>query len=497
MNKLRKKGFTLIELILVISVGVSMSFMALQSMLREQENKQAIAAGQHIKNIGQAVNNYIVNHFDVLASLSNATGTGNDAGPRTCAASTSSCTITTATLVNEGMLPTGFSGKNVYGSDYTIVIKRAGTAPYYNITGLVTTNTAWITDGNKIRYDLLGRAMQEAGIDSGMSRSSATKIDGYKGSWNTDSATYSNITKQGQLALIAGYGANSFTAFLRRDGVLPMTGDLNMGGKNITNALNITASGTATAGTLKSTGATGVGGALTVAGSSTLTGAVNANNTLTVAGATTLKNSATVGSTLTVGGALNANNNLTVAGLSTLKGTTVLGSTLSVAGSSTLTGAITAKNTITASGNITSSGQVKGATVASTGRMTAGEFLQINKVAVAGTACSPNGLVGRDATGGILSCQSGTWTNSGKMHVQKVDGATTCSNNGIATSICPVGSIVISGSYQLTNWNRGAGHNSPDAMYIDPVNNLFLIKAPNNNSSPVCFHAIANCATFK
>ncbi|MDY8847028.1 shufflon system plasmid conjugative transfer pilus tip adhesin PilV, partial [Escherichia coli] len=33
----------------------------------------------------------------------------------------------------------------------------------------------------------------------------------------------------------------------------------------------------------------------------------------------------------------------------------------------------------------------------------------MNGVATAGWACSPNGLVGRDASGGILSCQSGVW----------------------------------------------------------------------------------------
>ncbi|MDY8672026.1 shufflon system plasmid conjugative transfer pilus tip adhesin PilV, partial [Escherichia coli] len=46
------------------------------------------------------------------------------------------------------------------------------------------------------------------------------------------------------------------------------------------------------------------------------------------------------------------------------------------------------------------------------------EFVQINGVATAGWACSPNGLVGRDASGGILSCQSGVWTGAGKINIQ-------------------------------------------------------------------------------
>ncbi|OVZ88268.1 hypothetical protein CBW54_09430 [Yersinia kristensenii] len=58
-------------------------------------------------------------------------------------------------------------------------------------------------------------------------------------------------------------------------------------------------------------------------------------------------------------------------------------------------------------------GQLKGGTVAAEGRLSTGEFLQLDKVSVAGTACSPNGLVSRDAIGGPLSCKLGIWQSSG------------------------------------------------------------------------------------
>ena len=57
-------------------------------------------------------------------------------------------------------------------------------------------------------------------------------------------------------------------------------------------------------------------------------------------------------------------------------------------------------------------GQVKGGTVRADGRLYTGEYLQLERTAVAGASCSPNGLVGRDNTGAILSCQSGTWRKS-------------------------------------------------------------------------------------
>ncbi|HGU4203986.1 TPA: shufflon system plasmid conjugative transfer pilus tip adhesin PilV [Escherichia coli] len=54
-------------------------------------------------------------------------------------------------------------------------------------------------------------------------------------------------------------------------------------------------------------------------------------------------------------------------------------------------------------------GKVSGGTVRSEGRLSTGEYLQLDKTATADTFCSPDGLVGRDSKGAILSCQSGVW----------------------------------------------------------------------------------------
>ncbi|CSO32454.1 shufflon system plasmid conjugative transfer pilus tip adhesin PilV [Escherichia coli] len=58
-------------------------------------------------------------------------------------------------------------------------------------------------------------------------------------------------------------------------------------------------------------------------------------------------------------------------------------------------------------------GKVSGGTVRSDGRLSTGEYLQLDKTAVANTKCSPDGLVGRDSKGAILSCQSGVWRTIG------------------------------------------------------------------------------------
>ncbi|POS44099.1 shufflon system plasmid conjugative transfer pilus tip adhesin PilV [Escherichia coli] len=58
-------------------------------------------------------------------------------------------------------------------------------------------------------------------------------------------------------------------------------------------------------------------------------------------------------------------------------------------------------------------GKVSGGTVRSEGRLSTGEYLQLEKTTTAGTSCSPDGLVGRDSKGAILSCQSGVWRTIG------------------------------------------------------------------------------------
>ena len=240
--KSQKKGFTLVEITLVLTITVIIGFLAFSKMLKQQERNKAEYAGDQIKQIGNSANAYISNHYDTLSTLSNATGSSSDIGPRTCSSSTNTCTITISTLVNEGLLPSTYSGTNVYGQNYNILLKRAGTAPYYKISGLLTTSTSLNVGGN-IRYDLLGQAMQKAGIDSGMSLNSSNKISGFNGSWSASTSDYSTIDRLGLLGYQLGYGTYNYSVFLRRDGTLPMTGSLDMGSNSINNAVDYTGSG--------------------------------------------------------------------------------------------------------------------------------------------------------------------------------------------------------------------------------------------------------------
>lgn len=154
MKKQNKKGFSLLELILVLGIGSMMAFMRFQDMRNDQEMVIAKAVGQQMKQIGEAVNGYINIRYDKLSTLTSSSSQSSDPGPRVC--SGNSCEITYQTLVNEGLLPVSHTGTNMQKSSYKIVLKRSGIAPNFVINGLITTTSPWL-EGGKYRYDLLGK----------------------------------------------------------------------------------------------------------------------------------------------------------------------------------------------------------------------------------------------------------------------------------------------------------------------------------------------------
>ncbi|HHH2891979.1 TPA: shufflon system plasmid conjugative transfer pilus tip adhesin PilV [Citrobacter freundii] len=451
-----KKGFSLLELTLVLGVGTMVAFMKFQDMKNEQESIMASTVGQQMKQIGEAVNGYINIRYDKLSTLSNAAGTGTDPGPRTCSGSV--CEITYQTLINEGLLPSAYTGTNANKSSYKIILKRDGTTPNYVINGLITTSTAWI-EGGKTRYDLLGNAMQTAGIDSGMTRTTSNAF-GYGGQWSETSANFNNITSTGQLAFRVGFNSALYSVYLRRDGTLPMTGDLNLDGHNINNVAalnatgNITTTGDLQARNIKATGKidadgnisagnwvwakNGYGDAIGFGGD-----AYGGDYEIRLGAAKQLTlYSPSAGHFTTV---LQVNKNVKIdqrlgimgydpndlpagwgGGLRTLDvyaaGTLATGNGGNLTSYMNATGVHTQSN-ITASGNITAGGDITGngvygnyihsnGNIDANGRINAGEFIYINGQANVGWGCSPNGLQGRTPEGAILSCVNGVWKSS-------------------------------------------------------------------------------------
>ncbi|EFN5809177.1 shufflon system plasmid conjugative transfer pilus tip adhesin PilV [Escherichia coli] len=138
-------------------------------------------------------------------------------------------------------------------------------------------------------------------------------------------------------------------------------------------------------------------------------------------------------------------------------------------------------------------GKVSGGTVRSEGRLSTGEYLQLDKTATAGTSCSPDGLVGRDSTGAILSCQSGSWKGNKEKEHFTVYGTSGCGHT-VSYAVCPSGSTLVSGGYQLTAWSQDNRNpfNSPDSTYPDWANNRWIVGGTGTITS--CFRSVALCA---
>ena len=82
-------------------------------------------------------------------------------------------------------------------------------------------------------------------------------------------------------------------------------------------------------------------------------------------------------------------------------------------GSLPRTGSINMQDLAGAKHDINNAGGIAAQTVVSSDRITTGEYLQIGGLAVDGSSCPSNGLLGRNSAGLVLSCQSGIWKGTG------------------------------------------------------------------------------------
>lgn len=406
-----KKGFSLLELTLVLGVGTMVAFMKFQDMKTEQENVMAKAVGQQMKQIGEAVNGYINIRYDKLSTLTSSSSQSSDPGPRDCNAS--GCEITYQTLINEGLLPASYTGINAQKSSYKIILKRSGTIPNYVINGLITTTLPW-SEGGKFRYDLLGKAMQEAGIDSGMTQS-ATVASGLQGAWKETSTDYSNITSAGLMAYRVGYDSAMYSVYLRRDGTLPMTGDLNMGGNSINNIKDINSSGTGNFGNnLNVSKDLTVGGVINSGKGIISNDYIYAKGDFSTDGIAYVRKSVNAGENMyavgNIGVAADSNKNMAAA--LNADGTVYAKKAFVTDGDIYANSGTVNTSYVWASGNINSNYIHSNGSMNADGRINAGEFVYINGQANLGAGCSPNGLQGRSSDGSLLSCVNGLWSNS-------------------------------------------------------------------------------------
>lgn len=189
------------------------------------------AQGKQLDVLASASDNYTIQNFAVLTS-----GSGQiQKADGSAGAVVSPLSPTVQELVTLGFLQANFNATNYYGGGYKVSLGKLPfgcSYPNCSIGGTVSLTNAMTRPNGVVDYSTLGTAVQQIGADAGYSTAaSAGTISGLSGGW---SQTNPAGSVAGILGERVGQGAQRYMAFLRRDGTLPMTGTLNMGGQGIT-----------------------------------------------------------------------------------------------------------------------------------------------------------------------------------------------------------------------------------------------------------------------
>lgn len=392
MNPKRSIGFTLIEILLVIGVIMIMSIIKIRDINEETENMQSKMLASQIKTVADATNAFLVLKYNELSVLSSP-GVSCNTGAETC-------NITLQNLSDEALLPPNFNNNTILGNPYEIQLKRTGFAPNYMMSGVVLTKGIKNTE-NTPSLVFLGKVLRDIGRDGGLNKTSG-KIIGTANGWSADSALFPVLSgKTGYIGSAVGTLSGAYYVYLRRDGTLPMTGDLNMDGHNIQNVNNLTATGE-----IKTNGNIVSGNDVISNGNISAKGNINAGNWLSA------KNKA--GNKVMIGG--DETGDYDIVFDPTTSGNNVVGFFSS--GSSTPfdfnfrgnLNALNAKGTQQGvsmngtTGDITASGDIKGNT------------LLANSTVLYGDSCDKVGAISKDSSGNPLICSSNNkWIKSNSV----------------------------------------------------------------------------------
>ncbi|MDJ7162408.1 shufflon system plasmid conjugative transfer pilus tip adhesin PilV [Salmonella enterica] len=145
---------------------------------------------------------------------------------------------------------------------------------------------------------------------------------------------------------------------------------------------------------------------------------------------------------------------------------------------------------------IYTAGEIRGGQLRSDGNVSVAGILTLDQINVADTSCPTNGAVSRTVTGAPLSCQSGRWTENGKVSsFEVISGNDACGKYVYSKAYCPAGKQLVSGGYILSKWSGGSGWNSPDlSMPAAATENAWQIYTGGGVTGGTCMRAIAWCA---
>ncbi|MCX2694505.1 shufflon system plasmid conjugative transfer pilus tip adhesin PilV [Pseudomonas sp. DCB_CB] len=359
LRKRNQAGFTVIEAMLVLAVSALAATLMVQNYAKYSESLNVKSAADHGKLISEAAAKYIEGNYSALVSV---------------ATPTTPAVITTTMLKNTNFLSSAVADKNGYGQGYQVLVIE----PSANrLEALITT-----TGGQAIREMSLRDIARNLGGKGGfISNNDTANATGNYGAWKVPLSTYSTAPGGGHIAMALFFDNGNLTNdYLNRSAVAGhpevnrMNTSIDLNSNNLNNVATIAAT------------------------------------TANVTGTTTTANATVTGTTST--------------GTADVQGETYTGGWFRARGDGMIYserwggGLYMSDPTWLrsyADKSIYTGGTMLANNLQSLGRTTVGEYLQINGIAAKDTGCSPNGLVGRDATGKLLSCDQGIWKNSAEL----------------------------------------------------------------------------------
>ena len=445
LSKASQRGFIALDMLFALIVLAAVMTGAAVLVANQMDSQNYRIAADQQKQVADAAAKYLKDNF---ATVYAAAGT------------TTPAQITPAMLRNTKYLPTGFSDTNAFGQTFVVLARRVATNQLESIV---------LTTGGQAIDEMGTREIAEnLGAPGGYVPMANTGIiQGVRGGWSLTLSNYGVNPGAGHTAsalfLQDGTLANDYlyrNAIAGKPELNRMNTALNMGGNDLNNAANITASGTANI-----TGDVNAGRNVKASGNVNLNGTVTAGGDLR-AGSMYLQGSASMNGNATVGGSVAVTGDVTT-GSMYARGN-VQGVTASMSGETYTTGWFRTRGDTGwysekwgggwhmtdsdwirayAGKNVYTPGQMRGNSLFSEGRTYVGEYLQLNGTASENAGCGSNGMVSRTAEGLLLSCQSGVWRRTG-------GGSPTCTaytingydSNDVTTYSCPAG-------YTKTGWD--------------------------------------------
>jgi prepilin-type N-terminal cleavage/methylation domain-containing protein len=251
----QQRGFTLVELIVALSIAAILGIYAQARIAKESEEQIARAAGSYLKQVAGAAEQYALSHFDSLGNGVDIPGVANDIAP------------TIAELVTDNKLPGGFpSAAGAMPTRQSLridVVKTNCPGTGCTIVTNVCTTTGVTLGGTNVRYDLAQVMVdQQDGTGGQSSYTTPALIKG-----PSLNIANPNGAVPGTVCASATLNTAMFQQFVRvRDPRNPdLQGDLSAVGNLAITGTSALTGNVAAAGNVSVTGSGGFGGANPVA----------------------------------------------------------------------------------------------------------------------------------------------------------------------------------------------------------------------------------------